>query len=305
MSLPIPYEGNEPYIFISYSHRDSARVLPIVDHLINSGYRVWYDQGIEPGTEWDEMIAAHVENCSCFVAFLSENYLGSNNCKDELNFARDLEKERLTIYLDPVTLSRGMAMRINRLQAVFRYQYTSDADFYQKLFSSTSLIPCRADAKPMPAPTPVPAPVPEPTPAPAPTPVPAPAPLTSEAVRSSKLLSLCLAAAAFGSLFLAAFLIYDSLEGPLYLRGFPLFFLLGMCGIGSFSALSYSDRALIRTASTIALILVAISYTLSFVFLDNPFSLDFIGNPGAVFFGLVVFVPLTVAVVRRLRSKKK
>ena len=27
------YTGDEPYLFVSYSHRDSAQVYPILDHL--------------------------------------------------------------------------------------------------------------------------------------------------------------------------------------------------------------------------------------------------------------------------------
>ena len=41
-----PYEGPEPYIFVGYSHQDSARILPILDTMMHDGYRVWYDEGI-------------------------------------------------------------------------------------------------------------------------------------------------------------------------------------------------------------------------------------------------------------------
>ena len=95
MYTPPPYNGKEKYIFISYSHRDTAQVFPIIAKLMENGYRVWYDAGIDPGTEWDENIAQHINDCGYFIAFMSTNYLGSNNCKDELNYARDLEKERL------------------------------------------------------------------------------------------------------------------------------------------------------------------------------------------------------------------
>jgi len=138
----MPYDGDEPYIFISYAHRDDKAVLPIVEELSRNGYRVWYDQGIDPGTEWDENIAQHVEDCGCFIAFLSQNYLDSDNCKDELNYARDLNKERLIVYLEQVRLPGGLAMRINRLQAIFKYTYRSQTDFYNKLFSTPSLGKC-------------------------------------------------------------------------------------------------------------------------------------------------------------------
>lgn len=143
MKLPIPYQGDQKYIFISYSHKDISKVDEIICKFSESGYNVWFDSGIVPGSEWDENIAQHIEKCGCFIAFMSENYLESNNCKDELNYARDLEKDRLVVYLEEVTLPSGLAMRINRLQSVFKYAYKSDKDFYDKLFSADCLEQCR------------------------------------------------------------------------------------------------------------------------------------------------------------------
>ena len=47
---PNPYKGDRPFLFISYAHKDSERVLPIIRRLMAQGYRVWYDAGIDPGT---------------------------------------------------------------------------------------------------------------------------------------------------------------------------------------------------------------------------------------------------------------
>ncbi len=41
-----PYEGDSPYIFVSYSHQDSGRVIPILNALNGAGYHIWYDDGI-------------------------------------------------------------------------------------------------------------------------------------------------------------------------------------------------------------------------------------------------------------------
>lgn len=142
MKLPSPYQGNEKYIFISYSHKDTSRVGDIICRLSEQGYRVWYDSGIVPGSEWDENIATHIENCGCFIAFMSDNYLKSNNCKDELKYARDLEKDMLVIYLEKTNPSSGIKMRINRIQSVSKYAYESDKDFYEKLFSVACLEQC-------------------------------------------------------------------------------------------------------------------------------------------------------------------
>lgn len=140
----ITQAGN--YVFISYSHRDSERILPFITRLINDGFHVWYDEGIDPGSEWDENIAAHLQGCSGIIAFLSENYLGSENCRDELNYARDLGKDRLLIYLENVELPAGMAMRLNRLQAIHKFRYKNDDIFYSELAKAPILKPCRPSA---------------------------------------------------------------------------------------------------------------------------------------------------------------
>ena len=51
-----PYEGDEDYIFVSYAHKDSDFVLPIIDNLHDLGYRLWFDEGIEASAEWPEYI---------------------------------------------------------------------------------------------------------------------------------------------------------------------------------------------------------------------------------------------------------
>lgn len=143
-------DESKPYIFISYSHRDSAKVYPVIKHMMESGYNVWYDEGIDPGTEWDENIAKHVKGCSYFIAFVSNNYIGSKNCKDELNFSRDEDKNQLLLYLEDVSLPDGMAMRMNRIQAIYWHRYPDKAAAYQKLFSAKGIHV--ANINPVPAP---------------------------------------------------------------------------------------------------------------------------------------------------------
>lgn len=139
-----PYKGTETYIFISYSHKDQAEVFSILSTMIRHGFRVWFDEGIDPGTEWDENIAEHIQKSSYFVSFISENYLQSNNCKDELNFARDLEKPRLLVYLNDVNLPAGLAMRLNRLQAIHYYKYSTMESFFKKLCEAEGIASFRS-----------------------------------------------------------------------------------------------------------------------------------------------------------------
>lgn len=134
MNKPASYNGTEPFIFVSYAHKDCDVVWPIITKMREDGYRVWYDDGIEPGTEWDEFIAGKISDSSFFVAFISENYLDSGNCKDELNFARDKVDNKLLVYISEVILPQGMEMRLGRIQAIEAFKLIDSDSLYEKLY---------------------------------------------------------------------------------------------------------------------------------------------------------------------------
>ncbi len=135
MKEPLAYEGKEPYIFISYAHLDKEIVYPILNRLKDDNYRFWYDQALYASEEWDEAIAAKAEASEIFLAFITKNYLDSDNCKDELKYARDLNKTIFIIYLQNTALSGGMAMRMNRIQAIYKTAYQNEEDFYTALYA--------------------------------------------------------------------------------------------------------------------------------------------------------------------------
>ncbi len=70
----VPYQGEMPYVFISYAHRDMDIVYSIINCLIAKGMRIWFDEGIDPGTEWDDNVATHLESAGYFIPFFSVNY---------------------------------------------------------------------------------------------------------------------------------------------------------------------------------------------------------------------------------------
>ena len=109
------YRGNLPYVFVSYAHMDEAEVMPAVSKLSDDGCRLWYDQGIQAGSEWPEYIATHLKKCALFIAFVSDNYTASNNCKREIIYAKNLNKPILIIYLKKLALPQNIA---NGLKAV-------------------------------------------------------------------------------------------------------------------------------------------------------------------------------------------
>ena len=88
--LASPFQADEerPYIFISYSHKDRDAVLPILKTLYESGWKIWYDEGLTIGDRYDETLEEHVRNCSAFLLFCSVNSASSYYCiKNEIPWA--------------------------------------------------------------------------------------------------------------------------------------------------------------------------------------------------------------------------
>ena len=148
MERPIAYMGDQPYIFVSYSHKDCERVWPIILKLQDEGFRIWYDDGISPGTEWDANIATHIRKCDFFAAFISRNYLESENCKDELSFVRELGKNRVLIYLEEVVLPDELQMRLGRLQAIY-WNRDGEKKAYKKFMQSPGVNVCKEPVVPV------------------------------------------------------------------------------------------------------------------------------------------------------------
>ena len=94
------YEGKKPYLFVSYAHLDSHKVLPVVNELFDKKYRVWYDEGIAPGSEWPKNIADHLSEADAVIVFVSEHSLTSPNCENEVVRAVESGKRVFRYSLD-------------------------------------------------------------------------------------------------------------------------------------------------------------------------------------------------------------
>ena len=95
-----PYEGKRPYVFISYSHRDSKKVLDIISTLNDRRLRLWYDEGIPAGSDWPKNIETHMRGSAAVLFFASATALASPNCYSEIKTAVSLKKPVLLIPLE-------------------------------------------------------------------------------------------------------------------------------------------------------------------------------------------------------------
>ena len=126
------YKGIRPYMFCSYAHRDMPHVFKVLKKLHKNRYRIWYDEGIEPGNEWPEVVGNAVIKCSQFIVFMSPAAASSRNVRNEVNLAFNDDKEIIVVYLKKSNLSSGMRLQIGAVQFINYYDMT-EREFYVKL----------------------------------------------------------------------------------------------------------------------------------------------------------------------------
>jgi len=132
---PFPaYQGDEPYIFVSYSHEDSDIVFPGIQRLRDQGFNIWYDEGISPGASWREELAESILGCDLFIILVSPQSANSDNCLKEVNYALEHDRPVLAIHQEPTQLSPGLELALSDRQAIFRYELTEE-DYRNKILS--------------------------------------------------------------------------------------------------------------------------------------------------------------------------
>ena len=107
----------EPYIFISYSHKDKEQVFQVLDTMKTHGYRFWYDKSIHAGEQWTDELAESISGCAVFVPFLSEHYDKSKYCLQELRFAKNEARMLVPVWLsDKRSLSGKVRYQLEQIQ---------------------------------------------------------------------------------------------------------------------------------------------------------------------------------------------
>lgn len=142
------YEGDLPYIFVSYAHKDSREVFDLIEKLAARGYRIWYDEGIEPGSEWPENIAAHLLKADMFLAIITNDSMNSVNCRREINYALSKNKPFLSVVLEQTAIPAGMELQMSSQQSVLRYNYSDEKRFLDKIESCSAMGSCKGEQIP-------------------------------------------------------------------------------------------------------------------------------------------------------------
>jgi len=105
-------------VMISYSHKDNAIVLKIMQALkeTNPTWDIWIDVAIEEGREWRNDIATAIEQCEYFLFCISSTSVRSQYCCEELLYAKKLDKAVLPLLLEAIDNNMDSVMKLALLR---------------------------------------------------------------------------------------------------------------------------------------------------------------------------------------------
>lgn len=104
--------ADEIDIAASYSRRDAAAVVPILDALKARGVKVWFDKNIPGGALWEETITRNMRRAKAVVFFVSRESLASDRCFDEVSAARTLKRQIIPVLVEPVRMPDDLPDRL-------------------------------------------------------------------------------------------------------------------------------------------------------------------------------------------------
>ena len=109
-------------VFVSYSSQDRDRVIPVVQHIRNSGISVWVDEGnIHAADLWSEQIVQAIADCKIMVVMLSENSTDSHNVIKEVMLSSEQKKILLPVYLEPAEIPAKLQYQLAGIQHLELY----------------------------------------------------------------------------------------------------------------------------------------------------------------------------------------
>lgn len=120
-SRPAAYHGQDPYVFICYSHADKKAVYDDLYFLRASGVPFWYDEGISPGSIWRAELADRITRSGTFVFFVSKASLASPHCLREVDLALDCGIRVLPVFLEDCELPGRIRIGLGSIQAINRH----------------------------------------------------------------------------------------------------------------------------------------------------------------------------------------
>jgi hypothetical protein len=97
---PTPFDGTDDFFFVSYKREEFHRIVLTLAQATEMGHRVWWDEGIPGGDEWEHRLDERIKACRGVLVFLSEQAVTSEHVRSEVQAAHRLRKPIVPVRLD-------------------------------------------------------------------------------------------------------------------------------------------------------------------------------------------------------------
>jgi hypothetical protein len=116
----VPYRIDEgPFVFVSYAHDDTSLVSTVVEGIIASGYKVWYDKNIDVSSLWSDEIANAILASKVFIVFVTRASMASQYVRSEIEFALSKKVKVIPVYLEGMSvLPPGLSLILHSTQGL-------------------------------------------------------------------------------------------------------------------------------------------------------------------------------------------
>jgi WD40 repeat protein len=126
--------------FISYSHSDRAFAIRLQHAVRDAGRTIWVDESdIPSGAKWKEDLNEAIQDADCFLLLVSPSCAGSDQCRNEVEYASSLNKRIIPIHFLP-TPTTSLPGEIQAIQFVPPRGVFDDPDGGNTFESSLALL---------------------------------------------------------------------------------------------------------------------------------------------------------------------
>ncbi len=124
-------------VFISYRRKDAAFVKQLAAAFTTQGHDVWVDwEDIPPGvSDFTREIGLGIEGANTFIAVLSPDFLESEYCLNELQYATDLNKRIIPIVHRPVD-DRSIPEAVRTINWVYFIPHAGQSNEFPTAFKA-------------------------------------------------------------------------------------------------------------------------------------------------------------------------
>ena len=100
-------KSNKLNLFVSYSHKDEPYIEEFEKRIskLKNSIKLWRDREILMGENHQVKISERLKSSDIICIFLSSNFLNSKSCRQELEDAKQLKKDKEWVHLCPIILS--------------------------------------------------------------------------------------------------------------------------------------------------------------------------------------------------------